>query len=379
MLCFPGELEPSAANRSLPAGTLPVLPLSPLSPLLAQSSGCCGAPTAPSCPVPAWYKVCSKLVALVAWEDVALARGTVVSPARCLQELHGSLGTAQGCRAHPRDGEHSPGVQGTAQGCRHSPGVQGTTQGCRHSPGVQAQPRDGEHSPGVQGTAQGCRHSPGVQAQPRGAGHSPGVQGTAQGWRAPPRGAGHHPGVLFAQRPRCQDTPLEAETPLLSQAGAADVPGERYSLALQHSMGLAGPGWEWGALSSRRGTKPGEHRHPCGHHDRSALGPELGCRWTHKVWQKVTRSLHHPPKQSPLPMGVLQAKAQQCWLPQRAELSWKSKYRAPQGQGEAAVLWDTGSTHPRAGMGCPSAKGNSSEMLAGETGGHGRKESPPAG
>lgn len=30
-----------------------------------------------------------------------------------------------------------------------------------------------------------------------------------------------------------------------------------------------------------------------------------------------------------LPMGVLQAKAQQCWLPKRAELPWKSKYRAP--------------------------------------------------
>lgn len=38
-------------------------------------------------------------------------------------------------------------------------------------------------------------------------------------------------------------------------------------------------------------------------HDRSALGPELGCRWTHNVRQKVTRSLHHPPKQSPPPPG----------------------------------------------------------------------------
>lgn len=30
-----------------------------------------------------------------------------------------------------------------------------------------------------------------------------------------------------------------------------------------------------------------------------------------------------------LPEGVLPAKAQPCWLPRRAELSWKSKYGAP--------------------------------------------------
>lgn len=50
--------------------------------------------------------------------------------------------------------------------------------------------------------------------------------------------------------------------------------------------------------------------------------------------------------------------------------------------------WDTSSTHPQillpvaqsmgtAGMGCPSAKGKSSEMLAGETGEHGRKGNTP--
>lgn len=62
----------------------------------------------------------------------------------------------------------------------------------------------------------------------------------------------------------------------------------------------------------------------------------------------------------------------------------------PQGQGEAAVLWDTSSTHPKpsrlqpsrwaaAGLGCPSAKGNSSEMLPGETGECGKKGNIPSG
>lgn len=54
------------------------------------------------------------------------------------------------------------------------------------------------------------------------------------------------------------------------------------------------------------------------------------------------------------------------------------------------MLWDTGSTihkssrlHPSpwaaAGLGCPSAKGNSSEMLAGETGECGREGNTPSG
>lgn len=98
--------------------------------------------------------------------------------------------------------------------------------------------------------------------------------------------------------------------------------GEYHSLALHHG------GWERRALRSRRGTKPQEQRHQC----RDPPGLPLALGWAADGHTRIGR--RSPGACTTLitrahfPVGVLQTKAWQCWLPRRAELSWKSKYGA---------------------------------------------------
>lgn len=47
---------------------------------------------------------------------------------------------------------------------------------------------------------------------------------------------------------------------------------------------MAGPGWEWGALRSRRGTKPGKQRYQCG-------DPQQECPWPGAGLQMDTQGL----------------------------------------------------------------------------------------
>lgn len=196
-----------------------------------------------------------------------------MSPARCLQELHGSPGTAQGCR-------HSPGVQSTAQGCR---------------------------------------------AQPRGA-------GTAQGWRAQPRGA-------VWPKASVPGHPFGSRNPFALLGWCCSHAGLRCPRVLQpHPAAQHGCGWARVGMGSPEEQEQGNRDTNVGTHDRSALGPELGCRWTHQVWQKVMRNLHHPTKQSPLPLGVLQAKARQCCSPKGLNCPGNQSTEHPKdGRGSCAV------------------------------------------
>lgn len=117
---FPQRAGALCTQQVIPsAGILPVLPLSPL---LAQElwllRGFQGSfPPSGSMVqglLKSWWL-------LVVWEDMALARGTRGVPARCLQELHSSPDTAQGCRAQPRGAGHSPGCR--ARGCSLAKGL----------------------------------------------------------------------------------------------------------------------------------------------------------------------------------------------------------------------------------------------------------------
>lgn len=214
--------------------------------------------------------------------------------------------------------------------------------------------------------------------------HSPGVQGT---------------GMFLGKRPWYHDTPLGSRIPsaLLSWCCSHAEPRHPGVSVTASASTTAGLGWAGVGMESpeeQEGYKTRAREIPVW---RPTAGVPLALSWAadgHTRFRRRSRGACSTLlTRAHLPEGVLQAKAQPCWLPRRAELSWKSKYGAPgppTPASRAAVLWDTSSTHLKpsrlqlsrwaaAGLGCPSAKGNSSEMLPGETGECGRKGNIPSG
>lgn len=122
---------------------------------------------------------------------------------------------------------------------------------------------------------------------------SPGMQGT---------------GMLFDKRPWYQDTPYGSRnaSALLSwchSCAEPRCPRVSVTASLSTTVGLSWAGLGMESPEEQEGYKTRGKETPVWRPPRTAFGPWLGCKWTHKDWQKVMWSLHHPHNLSLPPCG----------------------------------------------------------------------------
>lgn len=158
-------------------------------------------------------------------------------------------------------------------------------------------------------------------------GLSPGTQGSS------PQGTG----MLFGKRPWYQDTPFGSRNPSALPSWCCSHAEPRcpgVSVTASPST-MAGLGWarvgrespeeQEGTKGKTRGTEIPVWRPTARLPLALSWAADGHTRFGRRSRGACTTLL----TRAHLPVGVLQAKAQQCWLPRRAELSWKSKYGAP--------------------------------------------------